>query len=108
MSTSNFITLESDQEIPVFPPEQLVILNFTASWCGPCKRISPMLQTLATRLPQIAIVKIDVDECPDIAANFEVDAMPTFIFMKNGQQINKFAGADYNKLEEMTLRILYT
>ena len=108
MSNSNIFALEADQDLPSFPPEKLVILDFTASWCGPCQRIGPMLKTLATRLPQILIVKVDVDDCQDVAADFNVDAMPTFVFLKGGKEVKRFSGADYNKLEEITLRLLYT
>jgi thioredoxin len=87
-------------------PDQLVLLDFTAGWCGPCQRIAPFLKTLSSKFPELIIYKIDVDECPEISVNFGVSAMPTFIFLRNGQICDQFSGANPQKLEESTYQLL--
>jgi thiol-disulfide isomerase/thioredoxin len=63
----------------------LCVVYFTASWCGPCQKIKPIYEQLATDFPQTTFIKVDVDECAEIAAGAEVRAMPTFHFMKDGK-----------------------
>ena len=63
----------------------LCVVYFTASWCGPCQKIKPIYEQLATDFPEATFIKVDVDECADIAAGAEVRAMPTFHFMKDGK-----------------------
>ncbi|XP_028133771.1 thioredoxin-2 [Diabrotica virgifera virgifera] len=78
----------------------LVVLDFSAAWCGPCKMISPKLDELAAEYPNVVIVKIDVDECEDLAMEYNIKSMPTFIFLKNGQEIANFSGANYERLKQ--------
>ncbi|XP_056639950.1 thioredoxin-2-like [Diorhabda carinulata] len=78
----------------------LVVLDFSAAWCGPCKMIAPKLDDLVKEFPNVLILKIDVDECEEIAMEYGIKSMPTFIFLKNGQEITQFSGANYEKLKE--------
>lgn len=78
----------------------LLVLDFSASWCGPCKRIAPYVEQLARKYDNVVFAKIDVDEVPDVASEFHVSAMPTFVFVKNGNEINRFEGANQKQLEE--------
>lgn len=80
--------------------EKLVVLDFFATWCGPCKMISPKLEELATELANsILVYKIDVDECEELAMLFNISSMPTFIFMKNKEKLETFTGANYDKVK---------
>ncbi|XP_023346225.1 thioredoxin-like protein 1 [Eurytemora carolleeae] len=79
---------------------KLVVVDFTASWCGPCKRISPFFEELCAKYPRAVFLKVDVDECQDTAAALSVSAMPTFIFFRNKTKIDRIQGADTNALEE--------
>lgn len=79
---------------------KLVVVDFTASWCGPCKRIAPFFQELSSKYPRAAFLKVDVDECQETAAANKVSAMPTFIFFRNKTKIDQMQGADTNSLEE--------
>ncbi|MBN2054257.1 thioredoxin [bacterium] len=71
----------------------LVIIDFTASWCGPCKRIAPILHDLAAEYAgRIKVTKVDVDENRDLAVQFRVASIPTIVFMKDGVEIKRFIG----------------
>ncbi|KAH6839448.1 thioredoxin-like protein [Chaetomium sp. MPI-CAGE-AT-0009] len=65
-----------------------VVIDFTATWCPPCKAIAPMYQKLATEHAvenRLAFAKVDVDEAQEVAQKFEVSAMPTFLFLVDGE-----------------------
>ncbi len=78
-----------------------VLVQFSAPWCGPCKALSVTLQQTAKDNPDIVIAKIDIDECPEIAASFQIRSVPTLIYFKKGVEVNKTIGAKpHNKLQE--------
>lgn len=74
---------------------KLVIVDFFATWCGPCQRIAPQLDDFAKEYAsQIVILKVDVDQLNDLAMNrYEVESMPTFVFLKDGKTVDRFSGA---------------
>ncbi|KAF8763202.1 Sodium/glucose cotransporter 4 like protein [Argiope bruennichi] len=78
---------------------RLVVVDFTASWCGPCRRIAPFFDELSRRYPAITFLKVDVDQCPETATSQGVTSMPTFIFYKNKMKIGQVSGADSAALE---------
>ncbi|CAH0391737.1 unnamed protein product [Bemisia tabaci] len=78
---------------------KLVVVDFTASWCGPCQRIAPIFEKLAAKYARAVFVKVDVDKCQNTAASQGVSAMPTFIFYRNKAKIDRLQGADPNALE---------
>jgi len=73
-------------------------VDFTASWCGPCKAIAPYFAELAAKYPEIEFVKIDVDELDDVAGECGISAMPTFQVYSNGVKVSEMCGADPEKL----------
>mmetsp|Transcript_18590 Transcript_18590/g.26163 ORF Transcript_18590/g.26163 Transcript_18590/m.26163 type:complete len:170 (+) Transcript_18590:108-617(+) len=79
---------------------KLVIIDFSATWCGPCKLISPKFRELSESIDAV-FIKVDVDENPETAAKYSVSSMPTFIFIKKGDIVDKLIGANPMKLEEM-------
>ncbi|XP_024939644.1 thioredoxin-2 isoform X1 [Cephus cinctus] len=79
--------------------DTLVVIDFFATWCGPCKMIAPKLEELSQELKDVIIFKVDVDECEDVAAAYEISSMPTFVFVKNGKVLETFTGANYDKLK---------
>mmetsp|Transcript_6070 Transcript_6070/g.9303 ORF Transcript_6070/g.9303 Transcript_6070/m.9303 type:complete len:106 (+) Transcript_6070:93-410(+) len=78
---------------------KLVVVDFTASWCGPCKFIAPVFEKLADENPDAEFVKVDVDEAEEIAAACGISAMPTFQFFKGGKKVDEMKGADQKSLE---------
>lgn len=76
----------------------LVVIDFFAVWCGPCKAISPVLEQLSGRYNSVKFVKIDVDALPALAQKYGVTAMPTFKFVKGGLIVAEVVGADPNKI----------
>ena len=80
---------------------QLLVLDFTATWCGPCQRIAPVVHDLAEEYSGQAIfAKIDVDIMGDVAAELGVTSMPTFLFFRNGELVDTMRGADETGLRE--------
>lgn len=83
--------------------DKLVVLDFTASWCMPCRMIAPVFSQLATSEeygPNALFVKVDVDEAADVAEKFGVMSMPTFVFVKGGAVVDRFSGASVEKLTQ--------
>jgi len=95
--------LQEDQSFPAelsSAGSKLVVVDFTASWCGPCKRIAPFFDELSTKYPNAVFLKVDVDQCQETAASNGVSAMPTFLFFRNKTKIDKIQGADNKALED--------
>ncbi|XP_061487840.1 thioredoxin-like [Rhineura floridana] len=80
--------------------EQLIVIDFSATWCGPCKMIKPFFHSLSEKYPDVVFVEIDVDDAQDVAAHCDVKCMPTFQFYKNNKKVHEFSGANKEKLEE--------
>ncbi|CDF90434.1 probable Thioredoxin-1 [Zygosaccharomyces bailii] len=74
--------------------DKLVVVDFFATWCGPCKMISPMVEKFSNEYTQADFYKVDVDQVPEAAQKNEVSAMPTFILFKNGNAVAKVVGAN--------------
>ncbi len=82
------------------PQQGGVVIDFFATWCGPCKRIAPAFEDLADKYyPHIVFLKVDVDESPELVNMFDISAMPTFVFLKDGKLVKRVEGADLNGLQ---------
>ncbi|XP_042479511.1 thioredoxin H-type-like [Macadamia integrifolia] len=80
--------------------KKLVVVDFTASWCGPCRFIAPVLAEMAKKLPHVIFLKVDVDELKSVATDWAVEAMPTFMFLKEGKIVDKIVGAKKDELQQ--------
>ena len=109
--------MESDKEEPCMKivnteefnalmNEDAVLVDFFATWCGPCKMLTPVLESVANKLDgKVKIVKVDVDESPDLAQRFGIMSVPTMILFKKGQQagiaINWNSGVVYDPAKKI-------
>ncbi|XP_046358075.1 thioredoxin-like [Haliotis rufescens] len=85
---------------------KLVVVEFGATWCGPCRMILPFFNRLEEELgDKVIFAKVDVDEAGDLAEECEISCMPTFILYKGGDMVKTLQGANKEQLEE-TIREL--
>ena len=70
-----------------------VLLDFFATWCGPCRMVGPILEEIAEERDDVVIGKIDVDECPELAKVYGVSSIPTLVLLKDGEEIDRALGA---------------
>ncbi|KAL5982643.1 hypothetical protein ACLOJK_016718 [Asimina triloba] len=82
----------------IFPSFFTMVIDFTATWCGPCRSMEPVMIDLANRFSEVAFVKIDVDELKEVAAEWGVEAMPTFVMVKKGKEVDRIVGARKDEL----------
>ncbi|BFZ62585.1 thioredoxin trx1 [Saitoella coloradoensis] len=79
---------------------QLTVVDFYATWCGPCKAIAPKVTQFSNTYADAKFVKIDVDELSEVAAKYNIRAMPTFLLFKNGEKVGEVVGASAPNLEK--------
>lgn len=80
-----------DEEI--IKSDKPVLLDFWASWCGPCRMVSPVVDRIAEDRDDIKVGKINIDEQPELATQFEITSIPTLMIIKDGKVTNKAVGA---------------
>ena len=73
--------------------EGIILLDFYADWCGPCRMVLPIVEEIAAEREDVAVGKINVDENPQLASRYGVISIPTLIVMKDGKIINRASGA---------------
>jgi thioredoxin 1 len=82
------------------PQNANVVLDFYADWCGPCKRIAPMFVEMSARYPDIVFLKVNVDESEDLSSAFQINALPTFVFVKKGVIEKRIEGVAIQEMLE--------
>lgn len=96
----------NQEQLEQFTSTGDVILQFYADWCNPCKRMSPLVDSVAALLPQFTFVKINRDFFMDLAKSFNVTSIPTLIFLRDGKEIGRYDGGPLTeaKLKQLVLR----
>ncbi|KAI5806901.1 thioredoxin-like protein [Geopyxis carbonaria] len=95
-------TLSSSSQLStILGKNSVVVIDFHATWCAPCKAIAPAFEQLAAQhasLGKVAFAKCDVDACQEVAQKYSVRSMPTFIILKNGTEVDRISGANRSAL----------
>lgn len=82
--------------------DKLVVVDFFATWCGPCKRIAPLLDEIAAKNQnKLVMLKVDVDEVEELVGEYSIEVMPTFVFKRKGEHLDTLVGSNENKLKEL-------
>jgi thioredoxin 1 len=93
----------ADFEAEVKNHEGLVVVDFWADWCGPCKMLAPIMEELSCEMTDVKFCKVNVDEELSIAMNYKIASIPTLLFVKGGETVGKSVG--YQPKEEVKERI---
>ncbi|MBU3830767.1 MAG: thioredoxin [Candidatus Ureaplasma intestinipullorum] len=71
---------------------ELVVIDFFATWCGPCKMLSPVIENVESLIHDVKFIKVDIDQFNDLASQYKIQSVPTLVFLKNGQEVMKSIG----------------
>lgn len=89
----NEINLTKDNfDTEVINSDKTVLIDFWATWCGPCRMIAPIVEEIANENPDIKVCKVNVDEQPDLARMFNIASIPTLVVIKNAEVTNTGIG----------------
>lgn len=83
---------ESDFQKEVLDSKGLVLVDFWAEWCSPCRQLGPILESVSKTMPNIKFCKVNVDEAPSTAASFGIRSIPSMFLFKDGKQIDSKVG----------------
>ncbi|EKD49495.1 MAG: hypothetical protein ACD_63C00125G0013 [uncultured bacterium] len=82
----------SNFEGEVLQSQKPVVVDFFADWCGPCKAFAPILEEFSEEEKGVKVCKLNVDKAQDIAARYKIESIPTIVFFRNGEEIDRFTG----------------
>jgi len=94
MGKNTVVVTDSSFATDVLNSDKLVLVDFWAEWCGPCRMVAPVLEEIAAEHPEtITIAKLDIDQNPATARDFQVMSIPTLILFKGGEPVKQIVGA---------------
>ena len=94
--------IKSVEEFNEITANGKVLVDFYATWCGPCRMLAPVLEELSEEISDVQIIKVDVDELPELARRFGIMSIPTIFYFKEGEIAKKVIGfQDKNSLKKM-------
>ncbi|KII93594.1 hypothetical protein PLICRDRAFT_35821 [Plicaturopsis crispa FD-325 SS-3] len=99
MSITHLTSVSQLNGILAKSKDKLSVIDFHATWCGPCHAIAPTYDALSEKYTAVNFLKCDVDATPDVASAYRVSAMPTFVFLKGSTKVHQVQGADKAGLE---------
>ena len=102
MSENKVIVVPSAEDMKtLIDCEGLVVVDFFATWCGPCKAIAPNIEQMANEeFSDVKFLKVDIDQLEELAVEYNITAMPTFKFIKGQKEVDELVGANVEKLKE--------
>lgn len=94
--------LKSKDDFAKNTAKGIVLVDFFAQWCGPCNMLTPILEEIVSENPDYNVLKVDVDEFPELASQFNVASIPTLVVLKDGGVVNRHVGfCEKDKIKEM-------
>lgn len=92
MSAISVTTLTFRDEVLNAPKDTPVLVDFWASWCGPCKMLSPIVDQISDEIDGVKVCKVNVDEEPDLVNAYGIEAFPTLLLFRGGEVVNEMVG----------------
>ena len=86
------VELNKDNFGTVINTDKKILIDFFATWCGPCRMVSPIVDEIAEEHPEFLVAKVNVDENPELAGEFSVMSIPTLVVIKNGKIVSQTVG----------------
>ena len=90
---SEYVKVYTSEDLKPEKLSGLTLVDFWATWCGPCRMVAPIVEELASETPDVTFAKVDVDENPDVAMGLGITSIPTLMLFKNGKLVDKLIGA---------------
>lgn len=95
------VTKQNFKEV-VLDAQEMVLVDFYADWCGPCKMLAPFVRQIAEEHPEIKVCKVNVDDEADLALEYKVKMIPTLVVFRNGEVLNQLVGVQSKEeIEDM-------
>ena len=95
MNAMNITKFNFQQE--VLDSHETVLVDFWASWCGPCRMLAPVVDEIAEENPNLKVCKVNIDEQPELASQFQIMSIPTLMVFKDGKVVNQSLGVQPKK-----------
>ena len=90
---SEYVKVYTSEDLKPDKLNGLTLVDFWATWCGPCRMVAPIVEELASETPDVTFAKVDVDENPDVAMGLGITSIPTLMLFKNGKLVDRLIGA---------------